>query len=84
MARIEPLSIENAPEESKPILESIKAKFGMVPNIFGTLAHSPVALKSLMGLFGTLEGGDLNGLAHEAIALYIGQKNDCKYIPIKK
>ena len=79
MARIEPLTIENAPKESKPILEGIKTQFGKVPNIFGTLARSPVALKSLMGLFGTLEGGTLNGLPHEAIALYIGQQNGCKY-----
>jgi len=79
MARIEPVSIEAAPEASKPILENIKAKFGMVPNIFGTVACSPAALKSLMGLFGTLEGGELNGLAHEAIALRVGQVHGCAY-----
>jgi len=79
MARIEPVSIENAPEGSKPTMEAIKANFGKVPNIFATLAHSPTALNSLMGLFGTLESGELKGIPHEAIALYIGQQNDCKY-----
>lgn len=79
MARIEPTTIDNAPEGSKPVLENIKSKFGKVPNIFGTLASSPAALKSLMGIFGALEGGDLSGVPHEAIALYVGQKNGCKY-----
>ncbi len=79
MARITPLNIENAPAGAKPVLEGIKAQFGKVPNIFGTLAHSPTALKTLMGIFGTLDGGELKGLPNEAIALYIGQQNGCKY-----
>ena len=79
MPRIDPLTIDDAPEGSKPVLEKIKANFGVVPNIFATLAHSPVALKTLTGIFAALEPGDLSGKPHEAIALRIGQMHGCRY-----
>ncbi len=79
MPRITTVSIETAPEESRPILEKIKSAFGRVPNIFGSMAHSPAALKALTGLFDALEKGSLTGKAHEAIALRVGQMNGCEY-----
>lgn len=79
MPRINPLTIENAPEGSVEVLKKIKSNFGKVPNIFATLANSPAALKCLMGLFGALEEGKLNGIPHEAIALRVGELNKCKY-----
>ena len=79
MPRIDTVSIEAAPEASKPILENIKSAFGKVPNIFGSVAHSPAALKALMGMFGALDEGSLAGKAHEAIALRVGQTHHCNY-----
>jgi uncharacterized peroxidase-related enzyme len=79
MPRINPVTIENAPEASKPVMEQIKANFGHVANIFATLAHSPAALKGLIGLFEALDEGALAGKAHEAIALRIGEFHGCKY-----
>ena len=79
MARIDPVQIEDAPEASKPVLAQIKSKFGRVPNIFATLAHSPAALKALMGLFSALDEASLSGKTQEAIALRVGQKHGCKY-----
>ena len=79
MPRINPVQIEEAPEASKVILEQIKSAFGLVPNIFATLAHSPTALKALTSLFSALEKGSLSGKTHEAIALRVGQKHGCNY-----
>ncbi len=79
MPRINPVQIEDAPDASKPVLTQIKSKFGRVPNIFATLAHSPASLKALTGLFSALDEGSLSGKAHEAIALRVGQKHGCKY-----
>jgi uncharacterized peroxidase-related enzyme len=69
----------NAPTDSKPILEQIKGNFGRVPNIFATVAHSPAALNTLMGMFAALEEGALAGKAHEAVALRVGELHGCKY-----
>ncbi len=79
MARIEPLSIDNAPEDSKPIMEGLKAKIGMVPNIFATLAHSPAALNTLVSMSGALAEGLIDPKSREALALRIGQSHGCQY-----
>ncbi len=79
MPRIDPLTIDSAPEASRPVLEQINTNFGHVANIFASLAHSPAALKALTGIFAALDEGALAGKAHEAIALLIGQFHGCKY-----
>lgn len=79
MPRIQPVTIDNAPEGAKPVLENVKAGFGRVPNIFATVANSPVALKALMGMFGAFEGGALSPLQTEALALRVSQLNGCSY-----
>lgn len=44
MAHVDPLSLDQAPEDSKPILEAIEKKFGQSLNIFNTMAHQPDVL----------------------------------------
>ncbi|UCE61278.1 MAG: carboxymuconolactone decarboxylase family protein [Phycisphaerales bacterium] len=79
MQRIPALDISSAPDGSKAALEQIKAKFGKVPNIFASIAHSPAALNTLMGMFGALEEGALAGKAQQAISLRVGQIHGCAY-----
>ena len=79
MQRISATDDANAPDAAKPVLAGIKKNLGRVPNIFATVAHSPAALKALMGMFGSLEEGSLAGKPHEAIALRIGEVNGCRY-----
>ena len=38
---IEPLHIDYAPEDARPLLEKAKQKYGFVPNILGVMAHAP-------------------------------------------
>lgn len=79
MQRIPTVDLQNPPADAKEILDGIQAKFGKVPNIFASVANNPSALKALMGMFGALDGGELSGIPHEAIALLVGQTNGCKY-----
>lgn len=79
MQRIQTVDINTAPEASKPILQNVKAKFGRVPNIFASLANSPVALEAVTGLFAALDKGVLAGKTHEAIALRTGEVHGCRY-----
>jgi alkylhydroperoxidase family enzyme len=48
MARIPPLSDEQAPSASRVILDAQRAAHGRVTNMKRTLAHSPTALRALM------------------------------------
>ena len=50
-------TIESAPERSKPALRQLQSAFGMIPNIAGVMATSPVLINSLVGLFGNVHGG---------------------------
>jgi len=79
MQRIPAMTIENAPEKCKPIMEAIKGKYGKVPNFFASVANSPAALKMTMGMFGALDEGEFAGKAHEAIAVRVGEMNGCTY-----
>ena len=49
-------AIESAPERSKPGLKQLQSAFGMIPNIAGAIATSPVLINSLVGLFGNVHG----------------------------
>ena len=50
-------TIDSAPERSKQSLQQLQSAFGMVPNIVGAIATSPVLINSLVGLFGNVHGG---------------------------
>src|ERR1700721_2593344 len=50
-------TLDSAPEHSRQALQSLQAAFGMLPNIAGALATSPVLINSLVGLFGKVHGG---------------------------
>jgi alkylhydroperoxidase family enzyme len=50
-------TIDTAPEASKPALQDLRATFGIIPNIAGVMATSPVLINSLVGLFGRVHGG---------------------------
>ena len=50
-------NMESAPERSKPALRQLQLAFGMIPNIAGAMATSPVLINSLVGLFGNVHGG---------------------------
>ena len=47
MTQIAPLTIDTADAATAATLKAVKAKLGMVPNLFATLAHAPAALNGL-------------------------------------
>jgi len=53
-------SLESAPEQSRPSLEKLQAAFGMIPNVAGAMATSPVLIASLVGLFQKVHGGSFS------------------------
>ena len=51
------LTIDTAPAKSRPALQALQGAFGMIPNMAGAMATSPVLIDSLVGLFGKVHGG---------------------------
>lgn len=78
MARFAIPTFEAAPEDSRPILEAVKAKLGTIPNLFRLVALSPSALAGLTGLNGALSNS-LDARTRERIALAVAQLNGCDY-----
>lgn len=77
MPRINP--VENPEGPAKEILEAVQSKFGMVPNIAATMAHSPAALKAYLGFGEAIGGGSLSAPLREQIALTVAAANKCAY-----
>jgi uncharacterized peroxidase-related enzyme len=72
-------SLEAAPPASQPLLQSVKAKLGSVPNLFRVVASSPAALEGYLGLSGALSKGVLSAQTRERIALAVAEINGCGY-----
>jgi len=74
-----PATIEDAPQNARPLLEQVKAQLGSVPNLFRITATSPDALKGYLDLSGALTKGALDAQTRERIALAVAQINGCSY-----
>lgn len=79
MSRIVPVVSSNADAKVAATLSQVKASLGMVPNLFATLAHAPVALDGYLSLSKTLSRGRLSAAQREIVALAVGQENRCQY-----
>jgi hypothetical protein len=62
-------TIESAPEHSKPALRQLQSAFGLIPNLVGKMATSPVLIDSLVGLFGKVHGGSFTEAQVQSVLL---------------
>jgi alkylhydroperoxidase family enzyme len=57
MERFPVHTLDSAPEASKSALRDVQARFGMIPNLAGAMATSPVLTQSFVGIFDKVHGG---------------------------
>ena len=62
---------------NQAIFDHLKKGFGMVPNLFATLAHSETALATYMAFQGAQSS--VSGKAREVVNLVVSQVNECEY-----
>ena len=60
-------------------LDQVQKKLGVVPNMFLTWAHSPVALDAYLQLANVAARGTLDAKQRELIAVAVGDANGCDY-----
>jgi len=73
-------TIDNAPEDSKPVLERAQNAYGMIPNLYGVMANHPALVKayeSLAKIFGEDSGFDIT--EQQVILLTTSYTNNCHY-----
>jgi alkylhydroperoxidase family enzyme len=61
--------MESAPERSKPALRQLQSAFGMIPNVAGAMATSPVLINCLVSLFGNVHGGSFTEAQVQTVLL---------------
>jgi len=74
-----PSSIEDAPEQSRPVLQAVEKQLGSVPNIFRIISNSPTVLSGFVGFQGALGKGQLTPATRDRIALALAEINGCDY-----
>ena len=79
MSRIQALAPETVSGHGRELLDAVKGKLGVVPNMMRMMVHSPAVLEAYLGFSGALAKGALTTKMREAIALAIGQSNKCQY-----
>ncbi len=79
MSRLHAVDPSTATGKAKDLLDAVKGKLGIVPNMTRVMATSPAVLESYLGFSGALAGGLLDAKTREQLALLIGQENHCNY-----
>ncbi len=79
MPRLNAIDPSVATGKAKDLLDGVKAKLGIVPNLMRTFANSPTVLEVYLGFSGGLGGGLLSAKVREQIALAVADANSCEY-----
>ncbi len=79
MSRIKSVDPSTATGKAKELLDAVKGKLGIVPNMTKAMAASPAVLGAYLGFSGALGGGLLDAKTREQIALLTAQENQCNY-----
>ena len=73
-------TIENASVNSKPILETVKATYGFIPNLLGTMANHPALLQNYWDGTANLEANSTLTAKEQQVAyLAASYENNCHY-----
>jgi len=79
MARFPVYALDSAPEAAKPALRDVQARFGMIPNLAGAMATSPVLIQSFVGIFDKVHGGSFTEPQIQTVLLTDAVTNGCSW-----
>lgn len=79
MPRIDTISPGATEASTQDVLDAIKSKVGMLPNLHATLAHAPAALRGYLALGDILATGKLTSAQREIVSIAAAQANGCQY-----
>jgi AhpD family alkylhydroperoxidase len=72
-------TIDRAPEGSRAPLEKLRETFGMVPNVAGVIANSPVLAKIFVPLFAGVHAGTFTEAEIQTMLLTNAVTNSCAW-----
>jgi uncharacterized peroxidase-related enzyme len=77
--RIKAVDPAVAEGKAHQLLEGVKGKLGVVPNMMKTMATAPALLEGYLAFSGALAKGVLPARLREQLALAVSQANECEY-----
>jgi len=78
MSRLAIPTRDTAPADSRPLLDAVLKKFGIIPNLFRLAALSPTTLAGLLSL-NEANSKSLDAKTRSRIAIAVAQVNSCDY-----
>ncbi len=72
-------TIASAPEKSRPVLQALQQSFGIVPNVAGAIANSPVLAAGFIGLFQNVHAGTFSEVEIQVLLLTNAVTNRCAW-----
>ena len=79
MSRLTQITDDAATPAAAELFSAIKAKIGVVPNLYRVMANEPAVLAANLGLGEALGKGGFDPKTREAIALVTAGANNCDY-----
>jgi len=79
MSIFEVQTIDQAPEGSRAPLAKLRQAFGMVPNVAGVIANSPVLANIFVPLFAGVHGGTFSEAEIQTLLLTNAVTNSCAW-----
>ncbi|WP_263367060.1 carboxymuconolactone decarboxylase family protein [Edaphobacter bradus] len=79
MSRLTAINPSTATGKSKELLDAVKGKLGLVPNMTKVMANAPAVLEGYLAFSGALGHGLLDAQTRERLALVTAQQNQCDY-----
>jgi len=80
MPRIPVHTLDDAPEQTRPDLQTLQRKMGKLLNIHAEMAHAPVVLAAYTGIQNAIAAhGSFDAPTRESIALAVGAVDGCDY-----
>src|SRR5438105_4595268 len=79
MSRLQQIAPESDSDRAHTLLDAVKSKLGLVPNMMRAMASSPAVLDGYLQLSGALAQGSLSARVREQISLAVAQANGCDY-----
>jgi AhpD family alkylhydroperoxidase len=72
-------SLDTAPDESKPLLATVAARFGFLPNVYAHLAEAPQVLDGLLQLSAIFGRTSLTEKQRHVLLLTSSVENQCSF-----
>ena len=79
LSLLPPVSVDTAPELSRPLLKDVQKSFKFIPNLFGVFANSPTMLEGYLGLEKVFSAGTLSPVERQIVLLSASVENRCDY-----